>query len=200
VDDLSAIDLYSCFPCVVEMAVSALGIDDTDPRGLTVTGGLPYFGGPGNDYTLHAIATMARRLREGGGIGLVSGLGWYATKHSVGIYGAEPAAHGWRTGDTEAAQKAIDASAVAVLEPPELGSELARRSRLEATVVASTVAAGRDGEISAAPVIARIEGQSGTRNIAVAAADEELGSLAGQSLVGRRIEVSGSPPRYRVGA
>ena len=33
------LDLYSCFPCVVEMAVEALGITGTTARGLTVTGG-----------------------------------------------------------------------------------------------------------------------------------------------------------------
>jgi hypothetical protein len=37
--------------------------DDTRP--LTVTGGLPWFGGPGNNYSTHAIATMM----EGGGAG-----------------------------------------------------------------------------------------------------------------------------------
>ena len=41
-----------------------LGIDIDDPRGFTVTGGLPYAGGPGSAYTLHSLATMAERLRE----------------------------------------------------------------------------------------------------------------------------------------
>ena len=33
------------------------------PRGLTVTGGLPYFGGPGNNYSTHGIAEMVARCR-----------------------------------------------------------------------------------------------------------------------------------------
>ena len=33
-----------------------LNISTLDPRGLTVTGGLPYFGGPGNNYVTHSIA------------------------------------------------------------------------------------------------------------------------------------------------
>jgi acetyl-CoA C-acetyltransferase len=42
-----------------------------------VTGGLPYFGGPGNDYTTHGIAAMCDRLRAGDGtIGVVTGVGW----------------------------------------------------------------------------------------------------------------------------
>ena len=59
VDEVRWFDFYSCFPCVLEMACDAFGLDPDDSRGLTVTGGLPYFGGPGNSYTLFAIATMA---------------------------------------------------------------------------------------------------------------------------------------------
>ena len=47
IDDVELLDLYSCFPSAVELAGDALGIATDDPRGLTVTGGLPYFGGPG---------------------------------------------------------------------------------------------------------------------------------------------------------
>ena len=49
VDDLERLDLYSCFPSAVQMGADALGIALDDARGLTVTGGLPYFGGPGNN-------------------------------------------------------------------------------------------------------------------------------------------------------
>ena len=185
VDEIGALDLYSCFPCAVEMAVEALGIASDDARGFTVTGGLPYFGGPGNNYSLHAIATMVDHLRERGGTGLVSALGWYATKHAVGIYGAVPSATGWQGGDTAKAQRAIDASTV----------EVAIEAHDRAVVVASTVVAGPDGAVSAAPVIARLPDG---RQIAAAAAPVELSALAGRNLVGDQIEVSGAPPRYRV--
>jgi len=92
VDDLGPVDLYSCFPCAVQMAAAALGLAVDQPgRPLTVTGGLTFAGGPGNNYTTHAIATVAQSLRaEPGSVGLVTGLGWYATKHSVGVYGSRP--------------------------------------------------------------------------------------------------------------
>lgn len=45
IDDISLFDLYSCFPAAVEIAVEAIGLRSGDPRELTVTGGLPYFGG-----------------------------------------------------------------------------------------------------------------------------------------------------------
>ncbi|MGA2036003.1 MAG: acetyl-CoA acetyltransferase [Acidimicrobiales bacterium] len=191
IDDVTAIDLYSCFPCVVEMAAGALGIGEHDERGLTVTGGLPYFGGPGNNYTLHAIATMADRLREQSGIGLVTGLGWYATKHSAGIYGSRPHGDGWHTGDTSSAQRAIDASAVEVAD----ATEVAQQTRRGATVIAATVVSGRGGELTAAPVIARLDDG---RHVVLAAEEVELGALAAQNLVGERVLVSGSPPHYYV--
>jgi acetyl-CoA C-acetyltransferase len=57
-------DLYSCFPSAVQIGAEALGLALDDPRGFTVTGGLPYFGGPGNDYALHSVATMVERLKR----------------------------------------------------------------------------------------------------------------------------------------
>ena len=45
------------------MKVLALTIDDPRPR--TVTGGLAYAGGPGNNYATHSIAVMVECLRRG---------------------------------------------------------------------------------------------------------------------------------------
>ena len=185
IDDVGSFDLYSCFPCALEMAAAAMGLATTDGRGLTVTGGLPYFGGPGNNYTLHAVVTMAERLRQRGGTGLVTGLGWYATKHAVGVYGTQPPGAGWRLGDTSDAQGAIDDSTV----------ELALDAVGPATVIASTVVAGRHGKVQAAPVIARLPDG---RQLAAAAEDDELASLGGRNLVGETIVVSGPLPRFRM--
>ncbi len=90
--DLSLLDLYSCFPTVVQCAAEIMGIDPfTESRALTVTGGLTFAGGPGNNYVTHSIATMVERLRgTQSQRGLVTGLGWYSTKHAWGVYGSEP--------------------------------------------------------------------------------------------------------------
>ena len=45
----------------LHFACDALGIAPTDPRGLTVTGGLPYHGGPASGYLTHSIAAMVER-------------------------------------------------------------------------------------------------------------------------------------------
>ena len=91
-DDVRFVDLYSCFPCAVQMAAAAIGLELDDPsRPLTVTGGLSFAGGPGNNYVTHSLAALAQRLRtEPGAVGLVTGLGWYATKHAVGLWSSAP--------------------------------------------------------------------------------------------------------------
>src|SRR6202034_1466885 len=69
-------DLYSCFPIAVFNILDGLGLRADDPRGFTTPGGLPYFGGPGNNYSMHAIAATAARLRaEPGTYGLVGANG-----------------------------------------------------------------------------------------------------------------------------
>ena len=76
-DEIEAFDLYSCFPCAVGMALKMLELKQNDPRPFTVTGGLGFFGGPGNNYSLHAVATMVEMIAEGRiNNGLVTALGW----------------------------------------------------------------------------------------------------------------------------
>ncbi|MEN8184757.1 MAG: acetyl-CoA synthetase, partial [Myxococcota bacterium] len=57
-DDVAHLDLYSCFASSLHFARDALGLAVDDPRPLTVTGGLPYHGGPGSNYCAHSVATM----------------------------------------------------------------------------------------------------------------------------------------------
>jgi len=86
IDKIDYLDLYSCFPCAPRIARDMLGIHD-NRRPLSVTGGMPYFGGPGNNYALHAICKMVELLRrEKDKLGLVQALSWFISKHSVGIY------------------------------------------------------------------------------------------------------------------
>ena len=90
IDDIAHLDVYSCFPSAVQIGCRELGIDPaTDARPLTVTGGLTFAGGPGNNYVTHAIAALVERLRaDPDALGLSTAVGWYLTKHAVGVYGA----------------------------------------------------------------------------------------------------------------
>ena len=90
--DIATFDLYSCFPVPVFNFCDGTGLAVDDPRGLTLTGGLPYFGGPGNSYSLHAIAETVTQMRSRpGAFGLVAANGGIISKYSVGVYSTEAA-------------------------------------------------------------------------------------------------------------
>jgi acetyl-CoA C-acetyltransferase len=109
VDDVGHFDLYSCFPSSVHLACDALGIAPDDGRGLTVTGGLPFFGGAGSNYMTHSIATMAGVLRsDPGSFGLVSGVGMHMTKHVYGVYSSTPPDGPLDPPDESAVQTGLD--------------------------------------------------------------------------------------------
>jgi acetyl-CoA C-acetyltransferase len=92
IDDISTFDLYSCFPVPVFTICDGMGLAPDDPRGLTLTGGLPYFGGPGNNYSMHAIAETVSEMRDTPGkFGLVGANGGIMSKYSAGVYSTEPA-------------------------------------------------------------------------------------------------------------
>jgi acetyl-CoA C-acetyltransferase len=149
IDEVRHFDLYSCFPCAPQIAAEMLGVPIDDPRPLTVTGGLAYFGGPGSNYTTHAIASMAEILRtEPGANGLVSALGWYLTKHAIGVYSsAPPADPTWKREDPKTYQPIIDAAP----KPP-----LAERADGPGVVETYTVVHDRNGNPSLGIVVARL--------------------------------------------
>jgi acetyl-CoA C-acetyltransferase len=187
IDDVGLFDLYSCFPCAMQMGAEALGIDVFDSRGLTVTGAMPYFGGPGNNYVSHSIAVMVDRCRrDPDAIALVTGLGWYVTKHAVGLYSATPPPQGWKHADCSAEQAAIDATAVPV----------AADASGEAVVEAMTVVHDRKAGPTSAPVFARLG--DGRRVVAVPADPGLPAALSGTSLVGAIVRVAPGEgaPRY----
>ena len=134
--DLAFLDLYSCFPSAVQMACKELGLAPDDPRGFTVTGGLAFFGGPGNNYATHAIAEMVQRVRaKPGSYGMVGANGGLVTKQAVGIYSTAPPRHPFECEDA-ALQAEID-------REPTL--RLARTPSGEATIETYAVLHGRDG-------------------------------------------------------
>ena len=63
---LDGFDLYGCFPSSMEVArATPSASTPDDPRPLTLTGGLPYHGGPGSNYVTHALANTLDWLRAG---------------------------------------------------------------------------------------------------------------------------------------
>jgi acetyl-CoA C-acetyltransferase len=94
VSDIDLLDVYSCFPSAVQVAINELGLDASKP--LTVTGGLTFGGGPLNNYVMHSIAKMVELLRAGktgagkSQRGMITANGGYLTKHAFGIYSDQP--------------------------------------------------------------------------------------------------------------
>jgi acetyl-CoA C-acetyltransferase len=177
IDDIAYIDLYSCFPCAVQIAANELGLSVDDPtRPLTVTGGLAFAGGPGNNYVSHSIATMADRLRrDPGSVGLVTGIGWYLTKHAAGVWSTTPPPGGF-----------------AFASPQDEVDALPQRSPAsdfegDATVEAYTVTHGRDGGPDRA--IMSLLTKSGARAWGSVTDSETLESLEADEGCGRRARV-----------
>ncbi|WP_374533150.1 acetyl-CoA acetyltransferase [Phenylobacterium sp.] len=118
--DIDVFDLYSCFPIAVFNICDDLGLSPDDPRGLTVTGGLPFFGGAGNNYSMHAIAEMVRRLRaRPGAVGLVGANGGFLSKYSVGVYSTR--ARDFQPFDSGPLQAEIDGWAAPALDQAYAG-------------------------------------------------------------------------------
>ncbi|MEM9122281.1 MAG: hypothetical protein AAGB03_03075 [Pseudomonadota bacterium] len=89
--DVDVFDLYSCFPCAVEIAHEALELDIDGVRPLTTTGGLAYFGGPGNSYTVHSLASAYDQIRrEEAETALVTGLGMSMSKLAATVLSNAP--------------------------------------------------------------------------------------------------------------
>ena len=183
--DCTAFDFYSCFPIpVFNTAIDALGLAPDDPRGLTVTGGLPYFGGAGNNYSMHAVASMVERLRTIGGTGLVGANGGFQSKYAALVLSGDPAP--WRPLAHNAIQAVLDA--VPDVVPVD-------RAQGHGIVETYTVWRSK-GEPSRAIAIGRMT--DGGRFIATAADDAALLHAANTDLIGASVELAwdGSANRF----
>jgi len=164
VDRLTYLDLYSCFPIAPRLTAAMLGIPPADPRPLTVTGGLPWFGGPGNNYTTHAVVALVERLRASRhAFGLVHANGWHLTKHALGIYGGAPPPRGWQRAGNAALQRWVDG-----MPHPHVVAEPTGRGAVETY----TIMHGRDGGPEHGTVIGQLDG--GGRFVAVLPRDATL--------------------------
>ncbi|MBN1365948.1 MAG: acetyl-CoA acetyltransferase [Syntrophaceae bacterium] len=164
INEIDFFDLYSCFPCAPVIAAKSIGLNLNKLPPLTITGGLPYFGGAGNNYSLHAIAHAVERLRVSPEeFGLITALGWYITKHSAGIYSGREPQYPYCSDQYENIQNRIDGMQ---------GPEQAEGPEGTAVVETYTVIHDRHGDPEYSIVIARLE--NGKRCWAQTEKDPEL--------------------------
>ena len=172
IDDVAHLDLYSCFASSLNLACDALGISD---RSLTVTGGLPYAGGPASNYVLHAIATMVDVLRrDPGSVGMVSGVGMHMTKHVFGVYSTTPGE--WATPSP-------------VPEPTR--REITDHHDGPATIATYSVVHARTGEPEWG--LAVVDLPDGRRAYARTTDPDLLAALEAEEWVGRHVELRPGP-------
>ena len=179
IGEMEVLDFYSCFPIAVfSTAIDHFGLSEDDPRGLTVTGGLPYFGGAGNGYSSHAIASMVERLRERpGAFGLVGANGGFQSKYAALVLSTEPAEFpGW----SEAIQRRP--------APPEL-ADLVEGS---GTIETYTVVQGREGATYSV-AIGRLP--DGRRFIARSDDPATLAAMDADDPLGRQVALSNDGER-----
>jgi acetyl-CoA C-acetyltransferase len=179
--DITAFDLYSCFPSAVEVAMAEIGIAGDDPRPISITGGLPFFGGPGNNYVTHSIAEMMNVVRKAPeSFGMVTANGNYLTKHSAGIYSSTPVAGPWRREAPAKFQAELDARPKQRVNTEPRGT---------GTIETYCVAYGKDAP-EKGYIFGRLDG-SGERFVAMAPTEPAvLADMLTNEQLGRKVTVN----------
>jgi acetyl-CoA C-acetyltransferase len=133
-----------------------IGLSLDDGRGLTVTGGMTFAGGPLNSYVLHAVVTLARQLREEPtALGLSTSVSGMLTKPGAGLWSATPPAAAFQHDDvTEAARMVTGTKPLA---PDATGP---------GSIAGATVLHGADGPRA---TVAIVDLPDGSRTVAVGA-------------------------------
>lgn len=179
--DVECFDLYSCFPCAVSVARNTLGLGDDDGRPLTLTGGLGFFGGPGSNYALHGVATMAEALAAGRyRSGMTTALGWFMHKYAVGLYCVTP---------NGVDQSGCDLEDEAHPEAGEGPVAIADEANGEGTLETYTVIYDREQQPARALLYGRLS--DGLRFVAnTDGSAASFAALSGENQVGRKVRLS----------
>ena len=175
IDNIGPMDLYSCFPSVVQITMNELGIDPE--RAATTTGGLSFFGGPMNSYVIHAIASTIDEIRKTGEYGFVHANGGYATKHACAVYHNEPPKGQFRRMNV---QEEIETSPKREVEENPIGKSV---------VEAYTVLHGREGPEKALMTTLM---EDGKRALASTSDAQTMQSMMSEEYVGKTLEFSAS--------
>lgn len=152
-DEVTQIDLYSCFPAAVQLWAKAVGgrfVDEPIDH-LTMGGGMAHAGGPLNNSAIASWVRVIRAIRTAGsGTGLTTSVSGSFTKHGATRWMIGGATAGWTGTDVTDAVDRIWGAGRPVLD--DIGSG--------GTVVAATV------DERGPRAVAIVEDSAGNRTIA----------------------------------
>jgi acetyl-CoA C-acetyltransferase len=105
--DVTAADLYSCFPAAIQSYGQDLKLDHIP---WSVSGSMAFAGGPYNHSSIDSVVRMVDVLREGEGkqIGLVSNLSGIYGKHGVALFSNQANPKGYQFRDVTEAVAKVD--------------------------------------------------------------------------------------------
>ncbi len=174
--DIELVELYSCFPAAVRIQQRELGLAlDRTP---TMTGGMPFAGGPFNNVVFQATAAMVQRLRtDPGQLGLVTTVSGLLTKPGLAIWSCDPGERAPLLADlAEAAASATELRNVieGYVGPAIVATYTVRtgQSGLEAVVIGDT--------------------PDGDRVVAIISDPDAARAALTDELIGRAIQVDGT--------
>jgi acetyl-CoA C-acetyltransferase len=82
-------DLYSCFPIAIQMFAKSLQLKDINNS--SITGAMPFAGGPINSFVLHSTVKLISKIRkQQKGTGIVTGVSGMMTKQSYALWSKNP--------------------------------------------------------------------------------------------------------------
>lgn len=175
--DVELLELYSCFPIAVAMAAEGLGVPEG--RDLTLTGGMPFAGGPFNNYVFQATCRAADLLVAGDrpAQALVSCVSGLYTKQGFTVWSSAPGDRPFSLVDVTEQVRAAEPELPVVSVEEGTG-----------TVAGCTVLHDR-GEPQRA--VAVIDLADGSRTTCGSSDPAVIAELLSQECVGRRAVISG---------
>ena len=82
-------DLYSCFPIAIQMFAKSLKLKDINNS--SITGAMPFAGGPINSFVLHSTVKLISKIRkQQKGTGIITGVSGMMTKQSYALWSKNP--------------------------------------------------------------------------------------------------------------
>jgi len=188
--EVTAAELYSCFPSALQSFALDLQLEPSCP--LTVTGAMPFAGGPFNHFSLEGVARMVEVLRPdtasaapGRRLGLVANLSGIFGKQACVLFSnlANPRGYGYEDITAAVAERDVPLPLNGAYVGP-------------ATIVGYTVVFAK-GQISHG--VAICDAPNGERTVARSDDEALLGAMMRREFCGRVVEISregtfSSPP------